>query len=201
MKNLIKKYSLRDLELMPINLLSFSIRKKHFNTYRRRHGRFSDYHDINNRGLRSIIDDICKKYLNKPYNDAYSEYCKKVEWYQRKEFKNALQRYYSKYFFVEYDEFIIDNEGIIRINPKYKYNKYKGPYSVTSSDIQYELRHKITGHKKVNLLLFMKMLNILLKVKFTFLKNFCTMNMVQGIFIKSQLIYVIKLKILILKML
>jgi hypothetical protein len=82
---------------------------------------------------------IAKTFINKPFNDAYSHFCKKVPIYQQREFFDVFNHRYSqsKYY-------SIDEEGIIR------YTKENRPktVSIKSPDYRVEYVHKVNNMNK-----------------------------------------------------
>lgn len=156
MKNLVNKYSVEDLDILPIELLSFKIQKKAYRTYFVRLYKRHDYENcLTKKGVSAykLSDYIIKKYIGKLFDDAYSEYCKQVKWWQKDIFKSDFQEFNTKRWPQPY---MIDENGLIQLNTNYKFsgyrspykNEYKGPYKFESSDIKYVLRHKITNDKK-----------------------------------------------------
>lgn len=151
MKNLINKHSIEDLEILPVELLSLKLQKRHLNFLHRKHNKRGHYHDVPTKeGVNpyKLAEYIVRKYIGRLYNDAYSEFCSKVKWWQKEAFKDLFDTSYKYNRSLRYTEFIIDDNGLIQYNIRYfGYNKYKGPYSIKSDDFKTEKIHKITGHK------------------------------------------------------
>lgn len=82
---------------------------------------------------------IAKKYIGKSYNDAFSYFCKNVRLEHQKKFVG---------YFGEYDEYLIDDNGLIQINPRYlpKINERKRTFK--SNDVEYITIHKESGIDK-----------------------------------------------------
>lgn len=154
MKNLLKKHRIEDLEILPIEFLSFKPSEAITDEYFGYKYNYKSYKDIEVK-IKKNTDPwkyskyIIKKYIGKPYDDAYSEFCKNVKWWQKDYFKDNFKERYWGGLGSKYSEFIVDENGLIQYNIKYfKYNNYRGPYSVKSHDYETELVHKFTGHKK-----------------------------------------------------
>lgn len=82
---------------------------------------------------------IAKKYIGKPYNDAFSYYCKNV----RVEHQNNFIGYFG-----EYDDYLIDDNGLIQINPKYLPTINERKRTFKSNDVEYITIHKESGIDK-----------------------------------------------------
>lgn len=97
------------------------------------------WHDVDNIDPNTRAERIIIKYIGRPFDAAFSLYCKQAPKYQQKFFleffEEIVRRVYHQYY--------IDKNGLIQEN--YAKNKYKGPYFYKSIDYQSEMRHKITG--------------------------------------------------------
>lgn len=73
---------------------------------------------------------IIKKYMGKSFDKAFSEYCKKVEIYEQREFLDLFQdrRYYSA-------DYKIDSQKRIQLNPD-RYQRKKKPIYFRSFDYE-----------------------------------------------------------------
>lgn len=90
------------------------------------------YHNIGHYSLYTLIDRVCKMYLGKHINEAFSYYCKLVPKYQQKFFhKNFGNKRYGTY--------LIENDIII-LNPRYTQKKI---YKIYSDD--YKIGYKYIG--------------------------------------------------------
>lgn len=102
----------------------------------------SDFHKVGGVYPCELRDRILKNYLGKPFDDAFSEYCKQVPKYQQHFFLEyfASIRLYSYYIYQ------IDENGLIQKRS----STHQKPKKVvlTSADYKFELRHKISGRKK-----------------------------------------------------
>jgi hypothetical protein len=111
-------------------------RLKKYKNWRPNHHRVGDYtpYDIARR--------IIKEFIGKSYDEAFCKFCSLVPKYQQDVFNDCLDRE------MEFGKrrFNIDEEGNL-YNVKDP-NEYKGPYSITSDDYEFEWRHKITGELK-----------------------------------------------------
>lgn len=111
-------------------------RLKKYKNWRPNHHRVGDYtpYDIARR--------IIKEFIGKSYDEAFCKFCSLVPKYQQDVFNDCLDRE------MEFGKrrFNIDEEGNL-YNVKDP-NEYKGPYSITSDDYEFEWRHKITGEVK-----------------------------------------------------
>jgi len=88
---------------------------------------------------------IIKNNIGKSFNLTYSYYLKQMNYYDKynvflNNFTNSRWSYYGLKPY-------IDNNGLIQINIK---SKEKNPIITYSEDYKTELRHKITGDKRIN---------------------------------------------------
>jgi hypothetical protein len=95
-----------------------------------------------------IAKRILKKYTNKSFADAFSEFCEIVPKYKQYIFLEEFQNYESghrSYLDRFYNWYMIDEKGIVRCVKEF--NKYKGPYKFVSIDAEYETHYvnRITG--------------------------------------------------------
>lgn len=88
------------------------------------------------------VQRIAKSYIGKPFDDAFSKYCKQVPKYQQHIF---LEEFTPKnYHYWRYKQYIIDDDGNIQLNEA---KKAKKRYIYQSDDFRTERRHKKTGKK------------------------------------------------------
>lgn len=102
----------------------------------------SENHKVENVYPLRRVQRIAKSYIGKPFDDAFSKYCKEVPKYQQHIF---LEEFTPKnYHYWRYKEYIVDGDGNIQLNePK----KDKKRYIYRSDDFRTEKRHKKTGKK------------------------------------------------------
>lgn len=129
MKNLLKKFTIEEIEEMPIEKLGFFPSRGWWNDYKwKRYG----YTQIGDYTCYTIIDRIIKEFIGKSFNDAFSKYCKIAPKHLRSYFKRDFNGNYPYYY--------IDDEGCIQYIKEQ--NQYKGPYIFKSDDILYGKIHK-----------------------------------------------------------
>lgn len=100
------------------------------------------WHKIGHYYPYKIVERICESHIGKPFDEAFSKYCKMVPVYQQHYF---LEEFSPKYFHWRNDYFV-DENGLIQANRDK--NKYKGPYTFYSADYKTEERHIVTGKLK-----------------------------------------------------
>jgi len=107
-----------------------------------RSGRKSEYHPVNDMSPWKRIDKILKRYVGRPFDDAFSYYCKEVPKYQQHIFLD----YFKPSFYRWREAYYIDDDGLIQKT----IDKRNEPKKVIfeSIDFKTELRHKVTGKKK-----------------------------------------------------
>jgi len=94
----------------------------------------------------TIAKRVIKKYTNKSFGDAFSEFCEKVPKFMQYTFLEYFQNYEAHgWRGYRGNDYIIDKNNIIRSLKDY--NKYKGPYKFVSIDAEYETIYvnRITG--------------------------------------------------------
>lgn len=106
----------------------------------RYHSSGGDWHDVDNINPNTRAERIVVRYIDRPFDAAFSLFCKQVPKYQQKFFLEFFEDVVSR----NYDYYTDDNGLIQETCSK---NKYKGPYYFRSIDYQSEMRHKITGAK------------------------------------------------------
>lgn len=92
--------------------------------------RFDHSWDISEKGNLpvNIAERIIKKYMGKSFDDAFSEYCKKVKIHQQKDFLDLFKdRIWN------YADYMIDSEKRIQLNPN-RYQRKKRPIKFRSFD-------------------------------------------------------------------
>lgn len=96
----------------------------------------SEYHKVEGVYPYQRIKRICKAYIGKQFNKAFSEYCSQVPNYQQKFFLSEFEpnRWRSTYY--------VDKQGNIQ-KTKTRYKKERAIYY--SDDYKTEKRHKVTG--------------------------------------------------------
>jgi len=87
---------------------------------------------------------IIKNNIGKSFSLAFSYFCSKVE---QRYYNEFLRQFKSTYRRFNNPDYYIDNNGLIQINIK---SKEKNPIITYSEDYKTELRHKITGDKRIN---------------------------------------------------
>lgn len=100
------------------------------------------WHKIGHYYPYKIVERICESHIGKPFDKAFSKYCKLVPIYQQHYF---LQEFTPKYFHWRNDYFV-DENGLIQYTRNK--NQYKGPYTFYSADYKTEERHIVTGKLK-----------------------------------------------------
>lgn len=144
MKNLIN-IGVDKLSELPINSLNLRMRGKDWRLFHKRRKHFNEYHTISGVSPTKIADRIINKYMGKSFNDAFSDYCNKVKWYQQKIF---LDNFNSGFTWKK--RFTTDENGLIQplkeIRPPRIFRK-EG-ITFTSVDIEYKYVHKVTGIEK-----------------------------------------------------
>ncbi len=142
MKNLLN-IGIEKLEILPIDLLSLTLQKKHHRLFNHVYRRNGDTHNIHGMSMWKFIRIFIEARIGQPFDDVFSEFCKVAPKYQQKyfltEFESKIRWYYS-------DDYKIDENGLIQFAREK--NKYKGPYTFTSDDAMWEERHKVTGKVK-----------------------------------------------------
>jgi len=146
MKNLLNKLDVETLEDLPIETLRVTqaSKKEYFRDLYKKY----DYRDKKSKKDISpykLARFIIKKYLNKSFDLAFSEYCAQVQPHQYKFFKDRFQEFQSRGW---PEEFKLDKQGRIQRNEKWRSWRTKRPIFIQSDDYQTELRHKKTGHPK-----------------------------------------------------
>ncbi len=124
------------------NSLFQEFNKEHRYHLEWRYGR-GTWHKVGDYGPWKIAERVIENNIGKPFDDAFSYYCKLVPIYQQDAFLEEFRP--SRYGFT-YKDYIVDGEGLIQRNRDR--NKYKGPYTFYSSDFKSEKRHIITGKVK-----------------------------------------------------
>ena len=124
------------------NSLFQEFNKEHRYEFKWRYGR-GTWHKVGDYGPWKIAERVIENNIGKPFDDAFSYYCKLVPIYQQDAFLEEFRP--SRYGFT-YNDYIVDEEGLIQRNRDK--NKYKGPYTFYSSDFKTEQRHIITGKPK-----------------------------------------------------
>jgi len=71
--------------------------------------RHSENHRVNDIWPWDRIDKLLKKYIGKPFDDAFSYYCKQVPKYQQ----HIFLEYFSPSHYRWRDEYYIDDDGLI----------------------------------------------------------------------------------------
>jgi len=143
MLNNLKMYE--ELEELPSRIANSVFRnfsKTFYKKNRRKYwgSRKSDWHYVNGYGPNVIAERVIRCYIGKPFDEAFSRYCKLVPKYQQKFFHNEFSPNYR------WNDFLIDDNGDIQFAREQ--NKYKGPYNFYSLDYRQEERHIKTGALK-----------------------------------------------------
>ena len=95
-----------------------------------------DCHNIGHYSPYTLIDRVCKIYLGKHVNDAFSDYCKRVPKYQQKFF---LDHFNGK----RWGTYLLDENNNIILNPRFNQKKI---YKIYSDD--YKIGYKYIGKDK-----------------------------------------------------
>jgi hypothetical protein len=101
------------------------------------------WHKVGDYNPWTIAERVIENNIGKPFDEAFSYYCKLVPVYQQNVFLEEfnLGRQYYRHL-----DYRIDEEGLIQ--RKRDRNKYKGPYTFYSRDYRVEERHIETGKLK-----------------------------------------------------
>lgn len=148
MKNLLRKFSLEEIEWLPVNTLSLILKKSHRAEYDRWRARGSEYHPIDNIYPYKRVHRLIEYGVGKPFDEIFSKYCSQVPRYQQhiflEEFKPEKKYNYRGIMYY------VDDEGLIRkkIKERYSWRRKKEKRVFYSDDYKTEMRHKITGKKK-----------------------------------------------------
>lgn len=113
-------------------------RCNNFNNRKYRHY----FHSENNPW--KIVKRVLNNNIDKSFALAFSYYCSKVE---QRYYKEFLEEFYDRGWRWIIPNYYIDDNGLIQTNIK---PKEKKPIIIYSKNYKTELRHKITGDKKVN---------------------------------------------------
>lgn len=108
------------------------------------YSRKSKYHKVNGKFPYDNIRRLLKDSIGKNVDGVFRKYCKIVPKYQQDEFYDFLNR--DMRYFKRFDSFYVDDEKLVQFSKIT--NAYKGPYRITSGDVKYESRHKVTGKKE-----------------------------------------------------
>lgn len=125
-----------------ISVKIFKPESKEERSDRRRRDRHGDTHPVKHMSPWDRIDKILKKYIGKPFDDAFSYYCKQVPVYQQ----HIFIEYFSPDHYRWADTYYINEDGIIQKGTR----RWRAPKKAIfySDDYKTELRHKKTGKKK-----------------------------------------------------
>jgi len=127
--------NLRDLEDLPIDSLSFKIRKKDDDGYR--YNEYGYEGKIGNISMYKFADNLTEKNIGKSFDLTFSYFCKKVSKHSQFIFLRNFRPY-------RYDDeyYIIDENGLIQE----KNTKWRRKRNLTyySDDFEEKWRHKIT---------------------------------------------------------
>ena len=82
--------------------------------------------------------------IGKPFNDAFSYYCKHVIKYDQHIFKSYFADFNNRY-----ENYFIDDEGLIQENPRYVNKPKIENRTYQSEDYETKLVHKETGHSRL----------------------------------------------------
>lgn len=129
-----------EYESYPFKIPHSKYLKRNIYATRKRH----DWHRIDGRSLKSIIVNVCKKYLGMHINNAFSYYCKLVPKYQQKFFWDSLDR---DYYYYPY--FIDENNIIVKYPHKKKYN-FKFSFGSSSLNTFKSSNYKVGYYIKDN---------------------------------------------------
>jgi hypothetical protein len=109
------------------------------------------WHKVGNYSPWTIAERVIENNIGKPFDNAFSYYCKLVPIYQQEVFLREFNLGRQHYSHLDY---CIDEEGLIQRNRDK--TKYKGPYTFYSSDYKVEEQHIGTGHVRQKLLWWRK---------------------------------------------
>jgi len=130
---------LRDLEDLPVDTLSFKIKKKDQNYYK--WNRYGYEGRVGNRGMWSYAGDLITRNIGKSFAMTFSYFCKHT---------NIFAQYIFLHYFKPYrnkdSDYIIDDNGNIQENVLLKRNKIRN-LTYYSDDFKQEWHHKITRAK------------------------------------------------------
>lgn len=98
------------------------------------------YHPTDNIWPHDRIDHIIEKHMGQPFAGAFSEYCSQVPVYQQRFFLEQFRVERRRYRYA--NEYFIDDEGNIGMNPAEKHRKNFVYYS---DDYTTKRVHRITG--------------------------------------------------------
>lgn len=148
MKNLLRKFSLEEIEWLPVNTLSLILKKSHHAQYDRWRGGKSEYHPIDNIFPYKRVHRLIEYGIGRPFDEIFSKYCSQVPKYQQhiflEEFKPEKKYNYRGIIYY------VDDKGLIRKKLKERevWRRKSNKRIFYSDDYKTELRHKITGKKK-----------------------------------------------------
>lgn len=148
MKNLLRKFSLEEIEWLPVNTLALTLKKSHHAQHDKWRGRRSEYHSIDNVYPYKRVYRLIEFGVGKSFNEIFSKYCKQVPKYQQhiflEEFKPEKKYNYRGIMYY------VDDEGLIRkkVKERYSWRKKVDKRIFYSDDYRTEMKHKVTGKKK-----------------------------------------------------
>ena len=90
-----------------------------------------------------IVKITLKKFLGKSFADAFSYYCSKVEQRYQDDFLDKFRNKGYRHSWYA-DDYIIDSDGNIQLNPERYQRKRKTNFTVISHDYKSSYFHKIT---------------------------------------------------------
>ena len=134
MKNLLRKYTLEQIEEKLIQTLSYFHSKKYWDSWGRGHG---ESHPVNGVWAWDRARRIIENNIGKSFSLAFSYYCKISPKYQQKDFLEEFNRTRWRG-----GDYYIDSEGLIQ---KTKEDKPVKPAIFYSDDYETELVHKVWG--------------------------------------------------------
>ncbi len=106
------------------------------------HDRRGKYHPVNDVWTWDRIKKLLAKFVGKPFDDAFSYYCRQVPKYQQHIFLEYFTPSHSRYR----NTFYVDDDGLIQKDlDTWKKSKKVIYYS---DDYKTEIRHKVTGKSK-----------------------------------------------------